>query len=59
VYFIPNSQITSVVNMTRGFSYAVMDARVGYREDIDQVIEVMHEVSRSLRKEPVSLPNIS
>jgi small conductance mechanosensitive channel len=52
VYFIPNSQIASVVNMTRGFSYAVMDARVGYREDIDQVIEVMHEVSRSLRKEP-------
>jgi small conductance mechanosensitive channel len=52
VYFIPNSQIASVVNMTRGFSYAVMDARVGYREDIDQVIAVMHEVSRGLRKEP-------
>ncbi len=52
VYFIPNSQIASVVNMTRGFSYAVMDARVSYRENIDKVIEVMHDVSRSLRKNP-------
>lgn len=52
VYFIPNSQIASVVNMTRGFSYAVMDARVSYRQNIDKVIEVMHEVSRSLRNNP-------
>ncbi len=52
VYFIPNSQIASVVNMTRGFSFAVMDARISYRENIDKVIEVMHEVSRSLRQDP-------
>ena len=52
VYFIPNSQIASVVNMTRGFSFAVIDARVGYRENIDKVIEVMHGVSRNLRQDP-------
>ena len=52
VHFVPNGQITSVINMTRGFSNAVIDAGVAYREDIDEVIAVMQEVGAGLRADP-------
>jgi moderate conductance mechanosensitive channel len=51
VYVIPNGQITLVTNMTRGFGYAVIDIGVGYREDIDRVMTVMHTVARELRED--------
>lgn len=49
VHFVPNGQITTVTNMTRGFTNAVVDARVAYREDVDHVMDVMREVARELR----------
>lgn len=52
VYFIPNGQINSVVNMSRGFAHAVINAGVGYGADIDQVMAVMREVGNGLREDP-------
>jgi len=49
VHFVPNGQIGSVINLTRGFSYAVLDIGVAYRENVDEVMAVMHEVARDLR----------
>ncbi len=49
VHFVPNGQITSVINMTRGFSFAVLDIGVAYRENVDEVMALMQQVARDLR----------
>ncbi len=49
VHFVPNSLITSVTNMSRSFAHAVMDIGVAYREDVDEVIDVMRDVGAALR----------
>jgi small-conductance mechanosensitive channel len=49
VHFVPNGQIDTVVNLSRGFAYAVIDVGVAYREDVDDVIRVMREVGASLQ----------
>jgi small-conductance mechanosensitive channel len=49
VHFVPNGQISTVVNMSRGFAQAVVDIGVGYGEDLDRVMDVMREVGAALR----------
>jgi small conductance mechanosensitive channel len=53
VHFVPNGQITSVINMTRGFSFAVLDIGVAYRENVDEVMALMLEVAQTMRAEAV------
>ena len=52
VHYVPNGHITTVVNMTRGFSHAVMDVGVAYRENVDEVMDVMREVATQMRSHP-------
>jgi small-conductance mechanosensitive channel len=52
VHYVPNGHITTVINMTRGFSHAVMDVRVAFRENVDDVMAVMREVAAQLRDHP-------
>lgn len=49
VHYVPNGQIDTVTNMTRDFSFAVIDVGVAYREDIDEVIAIIREVGAALR----------
>lgn len=49
VHFVPNGQISSVTNMTRGFSFAVMDVGVAYRENIDEVFTIIRGVAAEMR----------
>lgn len=58
VHFVPNGTISSVVNMSRGFAQAVVDIGVGYGEDLDQVMEVMREVGRDMRHDPIHATRI-
>lgn len=58
VYFIPNGQISTVVNMSRGFGNAVIEVGVAYREDVDEVMAVMQRVAAELREDPVFGPRI-
>lgn len=58
VHYVPNGQITSVINMTRGFGNAVFEIRVAYREDIDEVMAVMQDVGSRLRADPDFAPRI-
>lgn len=51
VHFVPNGQISSVINLTRGFSFAVVDIGVAYRENVDEVMAVMLDVARGMRNE--------
>lgn len=52
VHFIPNGSITTVTNMSRGFAYAVIDIGVAYREDLDEVMDVMKQVGAEIAKDP-------
>lgn len=51
VHFIPNGEITVVTNKTRDYSKYVYDIGVAYKEDVDQVMEIMQEVDEELRKD--------
>lgn len=51
VYTIPFSEITTVENWTKNFSYYVMDIGVAYRENTDQVIGYLREVDESMRND--------
>lgn len=52
VHFIPNGQINLVTNMTNKFSYYVFDIGVAYREDVDEVIEVIKSIDEEMRRDP-------
>jgi len=52
VHFVPNGQITTVVNMSRGYAQSVIDVGVAYRENVDEVMAVMREVGREMRAVP-------
>ncbi|OGB05994.1 MAG: mechanosensitive ion channel protein MscS [Burkholderiales bacterium RIFCSPHIGHO2_12_FULL_69_20] len=49
VHFVPNGQINTVVNLSRGYAQAVMDISVAYRENVDEVMVVMQETGAALR----------
>lgn len=52
VHFIPNGMITTVTNMSRGFAYAVIDVGVAYREDLNQVMDLMRQVGAEMGIDP-------
>ena len=52
VHFVPNGEISVVTNMTKGYSRYVFDIGVAYREDVDQVMEIMKQVDESMREDP-------
>jgi moderate conductance mechanosensitive channel len=49
VYFVPNSEIKVVVNRTREFAHAVMDAPLAARLDPQLAFAAMREVAEELR----------
>ncbi len=52
VHFVPNGNITTVTNMTHGWSRALFDVGIAYKEDVDRVIDVIQAVGRELRADP-------
>ncbi len=58
VHVIPNGAITELSNMTKDFSFAVVDVGVAYKEDVDHVIAVLRQVGESLRQDPAWAPMI-
>ena len=58
VHFVPNSNISTVTNMSMGFAYAVIDAGIAYGENVERVIAVMRDVGRAMRVDPLSTPRI-
>ena len=43
VHVIPNGEITTVTNKTRGWSRVVLDVGVAYGEDVDRVLEIVRD----------------
>jgi small conductance mechanosensitive channel len=52
VHVFPNGTISTMSNMTKGWSAYVIDVGVAYKEDTDRVIEVMKRVDEDLRNDP-------
>ena len=51
VHIFPNGTITTLSNKTRDWSAYVIDVGVAYKEDTDNVMEVMRQVSEELRRD--------
>jgi len=51
VYFIPNGEIKMVVNRTRAYAYAMIDAAILGHHDVDPALVAMREVGEAMRKD--------
>jgi len=58
VHVIPSGIVDKVKNMTREFSYYVVDIGVAYREDVDEVMAVLKEIADGLRADPAYAADI-
>ena len=58
VHVIPNGVINELSNMTKDYSYAVLDIGIPYEEDVDKVEAILRSVADELRSDPVHGPNI-
>ncbi len=52
LYIIPNSQITTVANMTRDYSVATINVDVDFSANPDVVLPVLREAAMSVRNDP-------
>jgi moderate conductance mechanosensitive channel len=58
VHFVPNGEIKAVVNRTRNYAYAMIDAGISGHQDVDPALAAMREVAGVLRKDPKFGPGI-
>jgi small conductance mechanosensitive channel len=58
VHVFPNGTVTTLANMTKGWSGYLVDVEVGYREDPDRVIAVMRRVGDELQRDPAYGPRL-
>ena len=58
VHFIPAGSIATVTNRSRGYAYAVVDLRIGYRADVERVFALLRETAHAMREDPVIGPRI-
>jgi len=52
VHYVRNGQIDVVTNMTKGYSRYVFNVGVAYREDVDEVMDLLREIDTELREDP-------
>ena len=58
VHVIPFSEAGAVQNLTKDFSFYVLDVGVAYREDTDEVVKVLRGIAGDLEKDPEFGPRI-
>jgi len=51
VHNIPNGEIKVVSNLSKEWSRSVLDVGISYREDVDQVIDLLSQIGRELETE--------
>jgi small conductance mechanosensitive channel len=52
VHVIPNGEVAVLTNMTKGYSRAILEIGVAYKEDVDEVMQVMRDVADEMLKDP-------
>lgn len=58
VHFVPNGEITVVTSRSREFAHAVLDVGVHYRDDVDDMFELMRAVAAEMREDTNYAPKI-
>ena len=58
VQMFPNGTISALANLSKAFSYAVVDFKIHYREDVDRVIEAAREAGAVIEKDATLSPAI-
>ncbi len=58
VHTVPFSEVTTITNHTKEFSFAELNIGVAYREDTDEVTEVIKQVGAELELDPAHAANI-
>ena len=58
VHIFPNGEIKQVANLTKEFSYYLIDLGVAYKENVDRVMEVLSRIGEDLQKDPEYSPLI-
>jgi len=51
VHVVPNGVIDKVKNMTKEYSFYLFNIGVAYRENVDEVMAVLHEIAEELRSD--------
>lgn len=54
VHVFPNGTVTTLSNMTNGWSAYVFEIGVAYKENTDEVIEIMKQVGKELKQDAVN-----
>ena len=52
VHYVPNGQISVVTNMTKEYSRYVFEIGVAYKEDVDEVMEIIKKIDEEMRHDP-------
>lgn len=58
VHYVRNGQIQTVTNMTKDYGRYVFEIGIAYREDVDEVIEIVKQVDEELRNDPAFMGDI-
>ena len=58
VHIIPNGAISTLSNLTKEFSYAVLDVGIAYKEDTDHVSDVLRDIGEDLSGDPAFAPHL-
>lgn len=56
LYVIPNSQITTVANLSRDFSVATVNVSVDFSASPDKVVALLTSIAMDIRKDPAFSP---
>ena len=52
VHVVPNGVIDKVKNMTKVYAFYLFEVGIAYREDVDEVMGVLHDIAEELRRDP-------
>jgi small conductance mechanosensitive channel len=58
VHIFPNGEIKQVANLTKEFSYYLINLGVAYKENVDHVMDVLRQIGEALQKDPNYTPLI-
>jgi small conductance mechanosensitive channel len=58
VHTIPFSAVSTIVNMTKEYAYAVFNVGIAYESDVDRAGAALQEVGRALQQDPAFAPSI-
>jgi len=58
VHIFPNGEIKQVANLTKEYSYYLIDLGIGYKENVDQIMDLLQQIGDELQKDAAFTPLI-